>query len=63
MTKAIIKSREASKKRNQDNLKGSSMIHLSGFRICQIIEKKSLKMSLAERKALRKLFYSKEEKW
>jgi len=63
MTKAIIKSREASKKSNRGNLLGSSMISLSGFSICQLINKKSLSMSLVERKALRKLFYSKEEEW
>jgi len=62
MTKAIIKSREGSKRSNQDSLLGSSMVHLSGFRICQLINKKSLSMSSVERKTLRKLFYSKEEK-
>ncbi|MDP8289741.1 MAG: hypothetical protein P9M02_02075 [Candidatus Susulua stagnicola] len=63
MTKVTSKSREASKRRNQDSLLGSLMIRLSGFRICQLIEKKSLNMSLVERKTLRKLFYSKEKKW
>jgi len=62
MTKAIIKSREAPKKSNQDSFLGSSMIHLSGFRICQLINKKPLSMCSTERKTLRKLFYSKEEK-
>jgi len=63
MTKATVKSLEASKRRNQDSLLSSSTIRLSGFRICQLIEKKSLNMSLTERETLRKLFYSKEEKW
>lgn len=61
MTKAITKSREGSKRSSQSSLLSPSMIHLSGFRICQLINKKSLSMSLAERKTLRKLFYSREE--
>ncbi|MCK4912503.1 MAG: hypothetical protein KAS05_02130 [Candidatus Omnitrophica bacterium] len=63
MTKAIIKSREGSKSSKQSSLLGSSMIQLSGFRICQLINKKSLSTSSIERKTLRKLFYSKEEGW
>ena len=62
MTKAITKSREVSKKSNHDSLLGLSMIRLSGFRICQLVEKESSNTPLSERKILRELFCSKEEK-
>ncbi len=62
MTKTITKSREAFRKNNEDNLLGLSIVRLSGFRICQLLRKKSFKNSLSERKTLRELFYSKEKK-
>jgi len=62
MTKAITKSREASKKNSQDSLLGLSMVRLSGFRICQLIEKESSNTSLSERKTLRELFFSRNIK-
>jgi len=62
MTKAIAKSREASKKSSHDSLLGLSMIRLSGFRICQLVEKESSNTSSSERKTLRELFFSRNIK-
>ncbi len=62
MTKAITKSREASRKSSGDSLLGLSMVRLSGFRICQLLEKEFSNTSLSEPKTLRELFHFKEEK-
>ena len=62
MTKASVKSREASKKSSQDCLLGLSMIRLSGFRICQLVEKESSNTSLSEGKTLKELLHFKEQK-
>ena len=61
MTKAITKSREASRKSSQDSLLGLSMVRLSGFRICQLAKKKSSNTPLSEWKTLKELFCPKEE--
>ena len=58
MTKAITKSRKASKRSSQDSFLGLSMIRLSGFRICQLVEKESSNTSLSEPKTLRELIFS-----
>ncbi len=61
MTKTITKSRKASVRSSEDNLLGLSIIRLSGFRICQLVEKKSLSISLSDPKTLRELLHPKEE--
>jgi len=62
MIKTITKSRKASAKSSEDSFLGLSMIRLSGFRICQLAEKKSLSISLSDPKTLRELLHPKEER-
>lgn len=62
MTKAITKSRKAIARGRERSLLGLSIVRLSGFRICQIVNKRFSKVSLTRRKTLEELFCLKEEK-
>lgn len=57
MTKSIAKSRKAFTRGRERSILGLSMIRLSGFRICQIVDRESSKVPLVKRKTLEELFF------
>lgn len=52
MTKAITKSRKTVVRRRERSLLGLSIVRLSGFRICQIVDSEPSKVLLTKRKTL-----------
>jgi hypothetical protein len=60
--KAITKSRRASADEKKNSLLGTSLLRLSGFRICTIVDKQSSETPSVEGKILKELLYSKGEK-
>lgn len=62
MDKATAKSREVAARIYQNSSLSSSMISLSGFRICQLAKRESPDKPLTGQKTSKKPFYPKEKK-
>lgn len=62
MTKAIAGTQRASSRIRKGNLLGSSVISLSGFHICQMVDKKPLKAFLAEQRKLKEIVCSNKKR-
>ncbi|MCK4519894.1 MAG: hypothetical protein KAT96_01855 [Candidatus Omnitrophica bacterium] len=62
MTRVIAGTQRASSRTKKGNLLGLSVVSLSGFHICQMVDKKPLKTSLAERKILKEIVWPKKKR-
>ena len=56
MARTIIKTRKASAGDRENSFFGSSIVRLSGFGICRMVDKGFLKIPLAKRKVLKEIF-------
>ena len=56
MARKIIKSRKTSVENRKNSFLGLSVISLSGFSICRMVDKEFLRIPLAKRKALKEIF-------